>query len=153
MVWSLDDRELVLTDVSAHQLVRYGPEGSLLGSVEKPSFIKGDFKPTQVHAIPEGFLVHNSGYDWIWFDRGFKPLRSVVQGLPPRFALVHETLAGKDELAGFGTFRKEDGSWSFGFLQVTLAPVLKVLKVVEEISYQSKGGDLSSVSSTLTATA
>ncbi len=145
LAWSLDGRELALTDILAHQLLRYGAEGSLLGTVEKPSFVKGDFKPTEVHATPEGFLVRNSGYDWIWFDRGFKPLRSVTQGLPPRFALFQETLVGKDDLVGFGSFRKADGSWSQGFLQVALTPALKVVKVMKEISYKTKGGDLSSM--------
>ncbi len=144
LVWSLDGRELALTDISAHQLLRYGPEGSLLGAVEKPSFVKGDFKPTEVHATPEGFLIRNSGYDWIWFDRSFKPLRSVTQGLP-RFALFQETLVGKDDILGFGSFRKEDGSWSLGFIQVALTPAPKVVKVMKEISYKTKGGDLSSM--------
>jgi hypothetical protein len=153
MVWSLDGRELVLTDVSAHQLLRYRPEGSFVGTVEKPSFFKWEFRPTQVHTTPDGFLVRSIGYDWIWFDRSFKPLRSVTQDRPPKFALIHETQVGKNELAGYGTFRKGDGDWSFGFLQVALTPALKVLKVVTEISYQSKGGDLSTVSSSLIATA
>jgi hypothetical protein len=153
MVWSLDGRELVIADVSTHQLLRYGPDGSLLGSVDKPPFVRGDFKPILVHATQEGFLVCNSAYEWIWLDRGFKPLRSVAQGLPPKFALISEALAGHDELAGFGTFRKEDGSWSFGFLQVKLAPAPKVFKVVQEISYESKGGNLSSILSPLVAEA
>ncbi|MEO6191536.1 MAG: hypothetical protein ABIS20_00875 [Thermoanaerobaculia bacterium] len=152
-VWSLDGRELVLTDVSTHQLLRYAPDGSLLGSVDKPPFVKGDFKPIQVHAMPEGFLVCNSAYEWIWLDRGFKPLRSVAQGLPPKFALISEALVEHDELAGFGTFRKEDGSWSFGFLQVKLSPAPKVLKVVQEIPYESKGGNLSSILGPLVAKA
>jgi hypothetical protein len=153
MVWSLDGRELALTDISTHQLLRYGMDGSFLGAVEKPSFLKGDFKPIQVQATPEGFLVCTSGHEWVWFDRGFKPLRSIAHDLPPKFAVVNAAWEGHDRLAGFGTFRGEDGSWSFGFLQVALTPTPKVLKVVQEIPYPSKGGDLSTIVGPLTATA
>jgi hypothetical protein len=153
MVWSLDGRELAMTDVVAHQLLRYRPDGSLLGAVAKPPFVHGDFKPTQVHAIPDGFLVRNSAYDWLWFDRAFKPLRAATQGLPPRFALINEAVVGSDRLAGFGTVRKEDGSWTLGMLEVGLAPAPKVLRIVREIPYSSKGGDLASLLTTVTATA
>jgi hypothetical protein len=153
MVWSLDGRELAMTDVATHQLLRYRPEGSLLSAVAKPPFVQGEFKPTQVHALPDGFLVRNSAYDWIWFDRAFKPLRSATQGLPPRFALINEAVAGNDRLAGFGTVRKEDGSWTLGVLEVGLAPTPKVLRIVREIPYSSKGGDLASLLTTVTAIA
>jgi hypothetical protein len=152
MAWSPDGRELVATDVTLRRLLRYSLDGRLLSTVEKPAFVRGDFKPSQVHATPEGFLVRNSAYDWIWFDRHFNPLRSVGPSLP-KFAVIAEALFGDQQLVGFGTFRKDDGSWGLGILRVGLRPSLGLSKVVEEISTGSKGGDLSSFLSSLVATA
>lgn len=152
MTWSLDGRELILTDGEKHELIRYTPEGRLIGKVEKPSFLGGDYKPAQVHPTANGFLVRNGAYDWIWLDRDFKPLRSVGPSLP-KFAVINEVLVREDQLAGFGSFRKEDGSWGFGILQVRLSPRLGLEKVVEEVPYASKGGDLNSASVFISALA
>ena len=143
MAWSQDGKQLVVTDVSAHRLLRYSLEGRLLGAVEKPAFVQSEFKPTQVHATSNGFVVRNSAYDWIWFDRDLKPLRQVGSSLP-KFDLIHEALIGDDQLAGYGAFRKGDGSWGMGVLQVRLSPSLALDKVVEEIPYDSNGGNLTS---------
>ncbi|HEY0557290.1 MAG TPA: hypothetical protein VGG20_23745, partial [Thermoanaerobaculia bacterium] len=152
MVWSFEGRELVLADVSSHQLLRYRPDGSRLSVVGTPSSYTKEFKPTQVHATPEGFVVRSSAYDWIWLNRDFKATRSSTQGTPPRFSLINETWLGPN-LAGFGSLRREDGSWTWGFIQVGLTPAPKILKVVKEVSYQSKGGDLALVLNTVSATA
>jgi hypothetical protein len=152
MIWSFDGRELAMTDVTSHQLLRYRPDGSRLGIVGAPSTYTKEFKPTQLHATPEGFLVRSSAYDWIWFDRDFKATRSSTQGFPPRFSLINEASMGQD-LAGFGSFPKKDGNWTWAFVQVGLKPAPKITKVVKEISYQSKGGDLALVLNTVSATA
>jgi hypothetical protein len=144
MAWSQDGNQLVVTDVSAHRLLRYTPEGRLLGTVEKPAFVHGDFEPTQVHATPNGFVARNSAYEWIWFDRNLKPLRLAGSSLP-KFDILDEALFGDDQLAGYGAFRKGDGSWGTGILQVRLRPSLALDKVVEEIPYASNGGNLSSL--------
>ncbi len=152
MAWSINGRELVVTDVSQRRLLRYTLEGRLISAVEKPAFVRGDYKPSQVHSTPDGFLVRNSAYDWIEFDRGFKPLRSIGPSLP-RFAVINEALLGRGQLVGFGTFRKDDGAWSLGILRVALDPSLSLSKVVEEIPFTSKGGDLSSFFTSVVASA
>jgi len=154
MVWDPDGRELVLTDVTTRQLLRYSPGGALLGAVEKPTSYKREFKPTQVHARPEGFLVRSGARDWIWFDRGFGFLRAVVQAAPPGFTLINEVWGKADRLTGFGSFRKESGAWSWGFLQARFdVPGAEGLRVLHEVSYQSKGGDLALLLTTVTAMA
>jgi hypothetical protein len=151
MVWSLDGRELIATDVSQHQLLRISPQGRLVGSVPEPAFLHGEFKPTQVHVIPEGFLVRNSAYDWIWFDRDFKPLRSAGPSLP-HFAMINDAPVG-DQLFGFGTFRKSTRAWSFGLLQVRFTPAVELVKVIREVSSTTKAGDLHSYFIAITALA
>jgi hypothetical protein len=133
-------------------MLRYTSEGRLLGAVEKPAFVQGEFKPTQIHPTPNGFVVRNSAYDWIWFDRNLKPLRQVGSSLP-KFDLIYEALQGDSQLAGYGAFRKEDGSWGMGILQVRLSPSLALDKVVEEIPYASNGGNLTSFYLTVAASA
>jgi hypothetical protein len=153
MAWSFDGQVLVMTDVASHQMLRYRP--LRLSAVGPPPSYTKEFKPSQVHATPEGFVVRSSAYDWIWFTRDFKPTqRSSSQDIPARFALINEAWLGLNNLAGFGSFRKDDGSWSWGFLQVSVAgPAPKVLKVVKEVSYQTKGGDLALVLTDVSAAA
>jgi hypothetical protein len=123
-------------------MLRYRSDGSRLSVVEPPSSYRKEFKPSKLHATPEGFVVRSSAYDWIWFDRDFKPAqRSSSQEGAARFALISEAWLGRNSLAGFGSFRRDDLSLSWGFLQVDVAgPAPKILKVVKEVSYQTKGG-------------
>lgn len=141
LTWSLDGEEILVTDNFDRSLLRYRKDGRLLGAVTPPAMRHDAFKPTRVHPAPNGFLVQSSAYYWVWFDRGFKPLRHIErEGGPPRLALVDYVPVG-GELFGLGTFHKSGPSWEAGILRVRLEP-LELIEVIEEVSFTSKGGTL-----------
>lgn len=141
LAWSPDGRELALVDVGVVRVLRYSPEGRLLGEVARPGSGPGDFeRPSRIHAAGQGFVVRDRAYSWIWLDRSYRPVRSIGPSDTLRLALTDEVLT-PGELVGFGTFRKADSSWSFGLLRARAGP-LELLEVIEEISLTSREGTL-----------
>jgi hypothetical protein len=142
--WNFDGRELVVVDLSGGRLLRYGSDGHFLGSVMRPG--EGDrelSKPTQIHATRDGWVIQDVGRKWVWVDRQFNFLRALSTLGPdgrPIVQLVDESLSG-DELAGFGSYRKPDRTWSIALLRAGLKP-LTMRQMVEEISIETRDGTL-----------
>ena len=142
--WSFDGHELVVVDLSGARLLRYGPDGRFLGSVMRPGEGDGEFsKPSQIHATRDGWMIQDGGRKWLWVDRQFNTLRTLSTRGPdgrPIVQLVDESLSG-DELAGFGSYRKPDRTWSMALLRAGLKQ-LEVRQVIEEVSIETRDGTL-----------
>jgi hypothetical protein len=133
MEWGTNPGEVILADASRGTLRILTPEGTAQEPIRQ-----GDGKPLELQrpialqATPEGFLVQDNPWRWVFYDRSFQPVRVLEpKEYPPGVNFISFETVG-DEFIGYGRIKKAPRGWTTGFLRVSAAD-LKVVEVLEEV--------------------
>lgn len=120
------DGSLILVDALYSRVLRYSVGGVLLGEV-KPTSRFAFPKPTYISAIPGGYLLGSGEGHFVRLDRNLAPVEA-MDILAASKGPKHEIggiygwvpLGNGEKILTFGDVRDADGTWSSGFLRVTL---------------------------------
>lgn len=140
MAWSPNGGEVVIGDIPAGRLLRYGKDGRFLGVVGAQKAAFGEYRPTKILATREGFLVRSRAYEWFQLDSQFRVLHHLGPDGPLSLAMIDEVVSG-NEIFGFGSVRKSSTTWAFGLQHAKLSPQ-ELIETLEELELDSKAGTL-----------
>jgi hypothetical protein len=140
MAWSPNGGEVVIGDIPAGRLLRYGKDGHFLGVVGAQKAAFGEYRPTEILTTREGFLVRSRAYEWFELDSQFKVLHHLGPDGPLGLAMIEEVVS-RNEIFGFGSVRKSSNTWAFGLQHAKLSP-LELIETLEELQLDTKAGTL-----------
>jgi hypothetical protein len=132
---------LTLVDVTGGRLLRYAVSGESLEAITRPGLGPLEFThPTRLLGTDDGYLLCENSERLIWFDRAFRPLRSVdfrgeTAGNSPLDVSDAALLGGGKEMVALAT-AKRNGAWWQGFVRLNLDP-LEIVEFVREVSTDS----------------
>ncbi len=117
--WDLRERNLVAADPVAGEVFVFDRNGSIVRRLARPGQGPLDFpRPAFPYLVGDRYLIGSKFYKWVWLDRKFTPVDSMLlEWEDPKAAEYHQLFlfshdAGATQFVGVGEAQSHDLKWS-----------------------------------------
>jgi hypothetical protein len=117
--WDLRERHLVAADPVAGEVFVFDARGRIVRRLARPGQGPLDFpRPAYPYLVGDRFLIGSNFYHWVWLDRGFVPVASMMLEWEDAKAAEYRQLflfshdAGATRFVGVGEVQSHDLKWS-----------------------------------------
>ncbi len=117
--WDLEERELVIADPEAGKVFVFDQSGRIVRRIAKPGQGPLEFlKPAYPFVVGDRYLIGSNFYRWVWLDREFVPIDSMLlewedpQASEYRQLFLYSFDAGATKFFGVGQVQSHDLKWS-----------------------------------------